>query len=128
MTRVLVVDDDNDTAEVLSEYLRLKGMDVVGRARNGLEAYELFEKLKPDVALLDVLMPDYDGYYALKKILEFDPHANIVMVTASAFSDEKKKRLKSLGAAAVICKPYETKDVITAIESLNIDSISKPID
>jgi len=125
MTGVLVVDDDNDTVDVLSEYLGLKGMNVVGRAYNGREAHELYEELRPDVVLLDVLMPDFDGFYGLQKILEFDPHAKVIMVTASEFTDDKQNKLKSLGASAVICKPYDTEDIIKTIEELSRAVISK---
>ncbi len=126
MTNVLVVDDDNDTVDVLCEYLRLKGMNVVGSAQNGQEALKLYKELKPDIVLLDVWMPDFDGYFGLQKIREFDPDAKIVMVTASAFSDSKKNKLKSMGASDVICKPYETSDVIKTIEEQTTVVVSKP--
>jgi len=126
MTKVLVVDDDNDTVDVLCEYLRLKGMNVVGSAQNGQEALKLYKELKPDIVLLDVWMPDFDGYFGLQKIREFDPDAKIVMVTASAFSDSKKNKLKSMGASDVICKPYETSDVIKTIEEQTTGVVSKP--
>ena len=126
MTNVLVVDDDIDTVDVLCEYLRLKGMNVVGSAKNGQEALKLYKELKPDIVLLDVWMPDFDGYFGLQKILEFDPDAKVVMVTASAFSDSKKNKLKSMGASDVICKPYETSDVIKTIEELTTGVVSKP--
>jgi len=126
MTNVLVVDDDIDTVDVLCEYLRLKGMNVVGSAKNGQEALKLYKELKPDIVLLDVWMPDFDGYFGLQKILEFDPDAKIVMVTASAFSDSKKNKLKSMGASDVICKPYETSDVIKTIEEQTTGVVSKP--
>jgi len=125
MIEVLVVDDDNDTVDVLSEYLGLKGMNVVGRAYNGREAHELYEELRPDVILLDVMMPDFDGFYGLKKILEFDPHAKVIMVTASEFTNDKQNKLKLLGASAVICKPYETADIIKTIEEVSRAVISK---
>ncbi len=126
MTNVLVVDDDNDTVDVLCEYLRLKGMNVVGSAQNGQEALKLYKELKPDIVLLDVWMPDFDGYFGLLKIREFDPDAKVVMVTASAFSDSKKNKLKSMGASDVICKPYETSDVIKTIEDQTTGVVSKP--
>jgi two-component system, chemotaxis family, chemotaxis protein CheY len=126
MTNVLVVDDDNDTVDVLCEYLRLKGMNVVGSAQNGQEALKLYKELKPDIVLLDVWMPDFDGYFGLQKIREFDPDAKVVMVTASAFSDSKKNKLKSMGASDVICKPYETSDVIKTIEEQTTGVVSKP--
>ena len=126
MTNVLVVDDDIDTVDVLCEYLRLKGMNVVGSAQNGQEALKLYKELKPDIVLLDVWMPDFDGYFGLQKIKEFDPDAKVVMVTASAFSDSKKNKLKSMGASDVICKPYETSDVIKTIEEQTTGVVSKP--
>jgi DNA-binding response OmpR family regulator len=126
MTNVLVVDDDNDTVDVLCEYLKLKGMNVVGSAKNGQEALKLYKELKPDIVLLDVWMPDFDGYFGLQKIREFDPDAKVVMVTASAFSDSKKNKLKSMGASDVICKPYETSDVIKTIEEQTTGVVSKP--
>lgn len=70
MTKVLIVDDENDNLEVLGEFLGLKGLDVVGKAHNGHEAHELYKELKPDVVLSDVLMPEFDGYYGLQKIRE----------------------------------------------------------
>ncbi len=126
MTNVLVVDDDIDTVDVLCEYLRLKGMNVVGSAQNGQEALKLYKELKPDIVLLDVWMPDFDRYFGLQKIKEFDPDAKVVMVTASAFSDSKKNKLKSMGASDVICKPYETSDVIKTIEEQTTGVVSKP--
>ena len=125
MTNVLVVDDDNDTVEVLCEYLGLKGFEVVGRGHNGREAVELYEELRPDVVLSDVMMPDFDGYYGLQKILELDPHAKVVMVTASAVSVAERDKMKSMGASAVIQKPYETADIIKTIEELSTAVISK---
>ena len=125
MTDVLVVDDENDNVEVLCEYLWLKGLNVVGRAHNGREAHELYEELRPDVVLSDVLMPDFDGYYGLQKILEFDPHAKVIMVTASATSDTEQNKLKSMGASAVIQKPYEIEDIIKTIDELSRAVISK---
>lgn len=125
MIDVLVVDDENDNLEVLCEFLRLKGLNVVGRAHNGQEATELYKELRPDVVLSDVLMPDFDGYYGLEKIRGFDPNAKIIMVTASATSDAERSRLISLGASAVIQKPYEMKDLIKTMETLSRAVISE---
>lgn len=125
MTEVLVVDDDNDTVDVFCEYLGIKGIDVIGRAHNGREAVELYEELRPDVVLSDVMMPDFDGYYGLQKILEFDPKAKVIMVTASAKSDAERIKMKSMGASAVIYKPYEIDDVIKTIDKISRVIISE---
>jgi sugar-specific transcriptional regulator TrmB len=106
----LVVDDDPDTVEMFSDYLENKGVSVIGKAKDGKEGFELYKKLKPDVIFLDVIMPNYDGFYTLKKIREIDSNAKIIMVTAD-FSPTTKKKLKELKATDIIYKPYDGKAI-----------------
>ncbi len=122
MTSVVVVDDDKDTVEVFCEYLAIKDIKVLGRGYDGRTAVELYKKHKPDVLLLDVMMPDYDGFYGLEKIRKIDPDAKIIMVTADLTSDTEKK-LVDLKASAMIYKPYEIDSVIETIEKVNKDHI-----
>ena len=81
MTSVIIVDDDRDTLEVFSEYLRMKGVKVLGQGRNGKEAVELYQKFKPDIAILDMRMPEFDGKYAIDEIKKIDSDAQIIVVT-----------------------------------------------
>ena len=106
----LVVDDDPDTVELFSDYLENKGVDVIGKAKDGKEGFELYKKLKPDVIFLDVIMPNFDGFYTLRKIREIDSEAKIIMVTAD-FSPTTKKLLKELKATDIIYKPYDGKAI-----------------
>jgi len=106
----LVVDDDPDTVEMFSDYLENKGVRVIGKAKDGKEGFELYKKLKPDVIFLDVIMPNYDGFYTLKKIREIDADAKIIMVTAD-FSPTTKKKLKELKATDIIYKPYDGRAI-----------------
>lgn len=106
----LVVDDDPDTVELFSDYLENKGVDVIGKAKDGKEGLELWKKLKPDVLFLDVIMPNFDGFYTLRKIREIDAEAKIIMVTAD-FSPTTKKLLKELKATDIIYKPYDGKAI-----------------
>ncbi len=117
MVKVIVVDDDVDTVEVFCEYLEIKDITVVGRGYNGKTAVELYERFKPDIALLDVMMPEYDGFYGLANIKQINPDAKVIMVTADLTSDTEKK-LKSLNASAVIYKPYEIDSVIDTINNV----------
>jgi len=110
----IIVDDDFDTVEVFSEYLELSDIDVVGKGYNGKEAVDLYQKLKPDVVFLDVLMPEYDGFYALKKIRQLDHDAKIIMVTASLTS-QTSDQLKDLNASAIIYKPYDINNIIETV-------------
>ena len=117
LTSVIVVDDDQDTVEVFCEYLNIKGLDVIGKGYNGNEAVELYEKLKPDILLCDVMMPQYDGFYALKKIRSIDPNAKVIMVTADMTTDTEEK-LKELKATALVYKPYEIDGIIKTIDKV----------
>ncbi len=117
MVKVIVVDDDVDTVEVFCEYLEIKDITVVGRGYNGKTAVELYEKYRPDIALLDVMMPEYDGFFGLENIKNINPDAKIIMVTADLTFDTEKK-LKDLNASAVIYKPYEIDSVIDTIHKV----------
>ncbi len=114
MVTSIIVDDYFDTVEVFSEYLELSDIDVVGKGYNGKDAVDLYQKLKPDVVFLDVLMPDYDGFYALEKIRQLDHDAKIIMVTAS-LTAQTEDMLKDLNASAVIYKPYDIDNVIETV-------------
>jgi chemotaxis response regulator CheB len=60
LTSVIVVDDDNTLVKVFEQYLKLNNINVLGQCYDGKEAVTLYEKLKPDVVLLDIMMPHYD--------------------------------------------------------------------
>jgi DNA-binding NarL/FixJ family response regulator len=117
MVKVIVVDDDVDTVEVFCEYLEIKDITVLGRGYNGKTAVELYEKLNPDLVLLDVMMPEYDGFFGLENIKKINPLAKVIMVTADLTYDTEKK-LKTLSASAVIYKPYEIDSVIDTIHKV----------
>ena len=117
MTKVVVVDDDIDTVEVFCEYLEIKDINVVGRGYDGKSAVDLYDKLRPDIILLDVMMPDYDGFYALAGIRKVDPAAKIIMLTADLTSDTEKK-LKKLNTSAIVYKPYEIDGVVDTINRI----------
>jgi DNA-binding response OmpR family regulator len=118
LVTVIVVDDDVDTVEVFCEYLEIKDVTVLGRGYNGKTAVELYERFKPDIALLDVMMPEYDGFYGLENIKKINPNAKVIMVTADLTYDTEKQ-LKALNASAVIYKPYEIDSVIDTIHKVH---------
>ncbi len=122
MTSVIVVDDDRDTVEVFCEYLSIKNIEVLGRGYDGKAAVDLYKEHKPDLVLLDVMMPDYDGFYGLEQIRKHDPNAKIIMVTADLTSDTEKK-LVELKASAMIYKPYEIDSVIETIEKVSKENV-----
>ena len=115
--RAIVVDDDDDTVEVFSEFLELKDIEVVGKGNDGKEAVDIYKKFKPDIVLMDVMMPVHDGFYAIEKIREFDPKSKIIMVTAD-LSVKTKERLKEMNVSGVVFKPYDIDRVLDVIHSI----------
>jgi two-component system, chemotaxis family, protein-glutamate methylesterase/glutaminase len=105
--RVLVVDDTIVGRELLVAILQSDpGVQVVGTARNGLEAVRLAMRLKPDVITMDVHMPEMDGYEATRQIMAENPRP-IVMVTGSKVKGEHQLTFNALqaGALTIIEKP-----------------------
>ena len=119
---LLIVDDDLDTVEIFKEFLEIKGFNVIGTGKNGKEAIEKYQELKPAVVLLDVMMPDYDGIYGLQGIRKINPDADIIMVTADKTTKTETK-LKELNANAILYKPYEIDDVVSAINKTIVGSL-----
>jgi len=114
---VLVIDDDLNTVEVFSEFLELSDINVIGKGYDGKEAVELYSQLKPDIVFLDVMMPNYDGIYALKKIREINPNAVVMLVTADLTS-ETEQRLKKLKANYTVYKPFDIQQILEQIDKL----------
>ncbi len=114
---VLVVDDNPDVRSLLVELLELKNFQVVGIGHDGNDAVTLYEKLKPDITLLDVVMPDTDGLYALDHIREMNSDAAVIMITTD-LSQDTAKRLEDLKATAVVYKPFDINDLMKIIHDI----------
>jgi len=112
---VIVIDDDEDTVRLFSEFLEEKGVHVVGSGFDGISAVKLFKETKPDVVLVDLNMPNGSGFYAIKKIQEINSKARIIAVSADgSYSTEEK--LEKLNIP-LIQKPFKMDQVISIIES-----------
>ena len=113
--RVLIAEDETIIRLDLRQMLEEFGMEVVGEARDGLEAIELARETRPEVCIFDMKMPNLDGVEAARRVYAERP-VPIVMLTA--FSDERSVE-KALGAGvfAYLAKPFTSRDVIPAIRA-----------
>ncbi len=112
---VIVIDDDEDTVRLFSEFLEEHKIHVLGKGYDGKTAVELYQEKKPDCVLIDVMMPNGSGIYAIKKIKEIDSNAKIIAVTGdSRFTTEQK--LENL-KIPVIYKPFKMDEVISKIQN-----------
>ena len=105
--KVLVVDDDNNICELLKLYLEKEGYGVIV-AHDGDEALIKFNALKPDVILLDIMLPELDGWQVCREIRK-KSNVPIIMITAKSETFDKVLGLE-LGADDYIVKPFDTKD------------------
>ena len=112
--RVIVAEDEAIIRMDLIEMLREAGYNVIGEAANGREAISLARHLKPDLAILDVKMPEIDGISAAELIVS-EKLAAVLMLTA--FSQrELVERARDAGAMAYLVKPFSISDLTPAIE------------
>jgi len=118
MARILVADDDPDILTILSMSLEAVGHEV-HRATNGVEAVSLTRSTDPDLVLMDLMMPEMDGYAATASLKE-DPATMaipIIALTAKAMRGDEE-RGRQAGVDAYITKPFRISRVIDVIEQL----------
>jgi two-component system chemotaxis response regulator CheY len=104
--RLLIVDDAMIMRLRIREIAIQSGWEVVGEAKNGEQAIEMFRALKPDLETMDIVMPSMDGVEALRAIRVEDPSAQVCMVSA-VNQREKLAECIRLGAVDFIVKPFD---------------------
>lgn len=109
MARILVVDDSDYLANEIRKFLEAEQHEVVALGKDGNEGVVLFKEHKPDLALLDITMPNKDGRDCLNEILAFDNKAKVLMVSAVKDSDIIMDCLKN-GAKGFVEKPLRLRD------------------
>jgi DNA-binding response OmpR family regulator len=116
--RVLVVDDEPNIVMSLEFLMRRAGFEVAV-ARNGREALDALEGSPPDLLLLDVMMPEFDGYEVCERIRARPEWCGtkIVMLTARGREVERERGL-SLGADAYVTKPFSTRDLVEQVKRM----------
>ncbi len=117
--RVLIVDDSALVAKQLAAIVEGSGdFEVVGRAQNGIEGIKQFTALKPDLVLMDLVMPEMDGLQAIRAITSLDKEASIVVISSAGGVGEKVVEALRFGAKSVISKPFDPAKVIDVMKGL----------
>ena len=115
MSKILVVDDDNNICELLRLYLEKEGYTVV-IANNGKQAIKVFKDEKPELILLDIMLPELDGWQVCREIRK-ESECPIIMLSAKGEVFDKVLGLE-LGADDYIVKPFEAKEVVARIKAV----------
>lgn len=113
--RVMIVDDAPFMRTMIRDILQPYGFEIVAEGANGEEAVALYAQHKPDVMTLDIVMPKVTGLEALKRIMQADPKAKVIMVTAIDQREALMEAIK-VGAADFIVKPFDDERVLSAVK------------
>ncbi len=114
--KILIVEDEEDLAENLADLLELEGY-TTKICLSGEEALEEIKTSLPDIALLDIQLPEIDGIEVLRRLKELQPTLPVVMVSASSQRGMGEK-IKEYGADGMIMKPYDQDELLQLIEEL----------
>lgn len=114
--KVLVVDDAVFMRKMIGDILRKEGYEVIGEAENGQEAVDKYTQLRPDLVTMDIVMPkvnDMDGIGAVRQIMDKDPQAKILMVSAMGQHALVVEAIQA-GAKDFVTKPFQPSRVLEA--------------
>jgi DNA-binding NarL/FixJ family response regulator len=118
MMRILIADDSAVVRERLLQFLHdVEGVEVVGQAKDALEAKVMAERLKPDVAILDLRMPKGSGADVLHDIKKLQPSPRVIMLTNYSHPENKKKCI-DFGADYFFDKSTEFQKVVSVLKSM----------
>lgn len=112
---VIVIDDDKDIAHLFSELLKENDIEVIGIGYDGITAIKLYKEKKPDVILIDMMMPNGSGFHAIKKIKEIDSKAKIIAISGygSYSTVEKLEKLD----IPFIQKPFDIEKILSLLDN-----------
>ena len=114
--KLLLAEDDTDFGNILSQYLSMSGFEVM-LARNGREAWERFHDSRPDICVLDIMMPEMDGFTLAGKLRAEEPGIPFIFLTAKSLREDMIKGLK-LGADDYITKPFDPEMLLLRINNI----------
>jgi len=122
--KVLLVDDEKDFLDIMAERMEAQGMDV-STANSAEDALEMVQKESYDAIVMDLMMPEMDGFKALKLFKETKPEVQVILLTANV-PEEKCVEAIKLGAMDVIEKPADLNLLTQKIEKAKAQKLKKP--
>ena len=124
MTRVMIVDDSEESRSLLKDFLLAHNHNVVAEASDGIEAIEKYYSSKPELIFLDLVMPNLDGLSVLKKIRSQDYSSKVIVITGN---DDQHifNECTKLGVLAFLIKPFNLNDVLDIIYFSNEITLMK---
>jgi two-component system chemotaxis response regulator CheY len=115
--KALIVDDSMVMRAMIRDILTKGGFDVVGQAKNGKEAVEQYAMLSPDLVTMDIIMPGEHGTDVVKKIVDLDKDARIIIVSGLSQKNLVLQALEN-GARDFLVKPFENQELLDAARKI----------
>ncbi|UBU12779.1 response regulator transcription factor [Nonomuraea gerenzanensis] len=115
-SRLLIVEDDPNILELLAASLRFAGFDVT-TAKSGLDAVAAVQRHRPDLVVLDVMLPDLDGFEIVRRLRGGGVHTPVVFLTARDETEDKIRGL-TLGGDDYVTKPFSLEEVVARIHAV----------
>ncbi len=116
MITVLVADDDDTVREVVAAYLHRAGFPTL-EARDGLDAVSVVREQRPQLVVLDIMLPGIDGFEALKRMREIDPRLPVLLLTARTTEEDRINGLE-IGADDYVVKPFSARELVLRVQAL----------
>ena len=114
---ILIADDNVEFSKTLANYIeKQEELEVIGMAKDGVEALEMITNVSPDVVLLDVIMPNLDGLGVLEQINETIEKKPICIMLSAVGQDKITQRAIALGAQYYVVKPFDIELLIKRIK------------
>ncbi len=116
--KILIVDDSSIMRKLLRKTIETEGHLIVGEAKSGIEAIELYKTLKPDLVTMDITMRGMDGFTAAREILDFDNKA-IILFLSNLNEEKYGEDAERLGGIGYVNK-HKSKEILSIIASVEI--------
>lgn len=117
MSKILIVDDEPDTVELMKSILEQHGFKITF-AYNGKQCLKKIGTDKPDLVLLDIMMPETSGWDVYGKIRKINKGLKVVFVSVIEISDERKETLKREGISDYIMKPFTRDELVSKVKAV----------
>lgn len=114
-TTIMVVDDSPFASKQIKDIVEDNGYEVIGYAKDGEEAIELYKELKPDIVILDIIMPELNGLETAEILKKQDPAVKILMLSSLCDAGTMEE-VKSIGVKHLIPKPLEADVLLASLE------------